>query len=735
MHEPTTALAPAIRDHMRQRRIETQLEELGRAHATLTSRQRELDEIKARIPFWDRVVFFSDTADEARARQLDRDIKELERIIGLQRTALDSALAEIEQAFPAFEIARRIDRAVRQLQSQIRVDGLIFKGVELPDSLLNDLHGLGERILHLYVPDFDHEDFLRTLADEQRCRAFANAPPSLRPHPTLGVEPLSHEALLRLLAGHVLDGPYFHARPELDHLEQQLNQLANAHAAAVEAVPIVDKLNVFTDSEAEQHRDQLATEVQKTLFDFRNRAEQVHDLLDTSLALYPPMGLYVRLGELLGAIDALAVKSVVDLEPGGDVVVQKIVEPRALVLAAAQRLRRAYVQAFPGVPLPSDVEERERRKVQHAAGLDSAPMSQMVQDFANALDRAGGEKLFDQCLLHVAMQHRLSRRLGDLKSRISWVDRLSLSNNADQTAEAQAWARLKWHQSTTDDSWNQLLEAARQAGAQQPTLALRDWAVHTLGRVKAIHTDGGSSRSPKSCSVYGRSEAYEGLNALRTVLEHAFNLQGDRQRLMEQLAELLEHPEPPPPLEQGVFRPRSFHEVLAILAVPLYESDYRARFLRLQQLLPRHAAYNDELQEVKGRISFWDRLNFFTDTPDEQHRDNIQAALKGLSTEIQHESLAINTLLERSFDHYPPARLYYLVGSVVEAVSDIRAVCRSRTVSTGSGKNRRTHTEYYCALEGHGAAINQTRRWNATLLATFGPQPTYQELLARWVVS
>ena len=57
---------------------------------------------------------------------------------------------------------------------------------------------------------------------------------------------------------------------------------------------------------------------------------------------------------------------------------------------------------------------------------------------------------------------------------------------------------------------------------------------------------------------------------------------------------------------------------------------------------------------------------------------------------------------------------------------------RSRTVTTGTGDNKRTETRYSCHLVGKGRALDAMQRWAARSTAVFGVLPGYQQLLEVW---
>src|SRR5687767_12819620 len=107
----------------------------------------------------------------------------------------------------------------------------------------------------------------------------------------------------------------------------------------------------------------------------------------------------------------------------------------------------------------------------------------------------------------------------------------------------------------------------------------------------------------------------------------------------------------------------------------------------------------------------------------------MSAEVASLGQETRDRMLALDRKLDRALSAYPPARPFYALGGVMDALASIRGICKKKTVSSGSGKNRRTRTVYYCDLEGKGAARAAVEGWCALLVATFGRLPGPHELL------
>jgi hypothetical protein len=94
----------------------------------------------------------------------------------------------------------------------------------------------------------------------------------------------------------------------------------------------------------------------------------------------------------------------------------------------------------------------------------------------------------------------------------------------------------------------------------------------------------------------------------------------------------------------------------------------------------------------------------------------------------------VDRALDQAAEAYPPAALSWSLEGVVGSVAAIRATCRSRTVTTGTGKNRRTETRYDCSLDGESAARSAMRAWLARFVRVYGALPGHRALLAGWTL-
>ena len=167
----------------------------------------------------------------------------------------------------------------------------------------------------------------------------------------------------------------------------------------------------------------------------------------------------------------------------------------------------------------------------------------------------------------------------------------------------------------------------------------------------------------------------------------------------------------------------------AMLARQLEGTPFREQYQAVDRRLGSLREASSERVSVESEISVWDRLNIFRTTEAEARRDALKQQIGGLREELGEQRERLAARFWEALRSYPPALLRAEVDAVVQAVDDIRAVCRSYTVSRGTGKNRRTERRYKCELVGKAEAVRAMTRWSALMVQVFGEQLGYHELL------
>ena len=173
-------------------------------------------------------------------------------------------------------------------------------------------------------------------------------------------------------------------------------------------------------------------------------------------------------------------------------------------------------------------------------------------------------------------------------------------------------------------------------------------------------------------------------------------------------------------------QPAALHGLLAFM---LEGTSFKEQYQEATQRLGSLRKADRERVSVEEEITLWDRINVFTTTEAEARRNELKAEIGGLSAELVTQRAEVAGKFWQALRAYPPALLCAQLDGVVEAVEDIRAVCRSYTVSTGSGKTRRTETRYRCDLVGKDEAVRAMQGWAAEMVRVFGEQLGYHELL------
>lgn len=705
---------PALRDEARELRSE------------ILALMRERAEVGQRIPFWDRVIFFSDTPDEQHAKGLDAQLRERRSELAAINVRLHAAHEAAAARFPPFALAIAIDDAVRLAIEGLQIRGLIFKSVDRKDDLDRALEAAGQQLLDLYIPGADIPALIRRLAERERFED-TGVSAELDGDPRLGFAPIRPGELEAAMALELARCGFLDDRDRVRRLSGERDDLARAYKEARERVPFIDKVNVFTDSPAEKERDRLKLALDSKEEEARRAFEATRKHIHAALAVFPPLLIFQGLAEALGIAGLLSAEKVGDLKENGALTQRTILAPRVLVFAAFHRLQQTLEDTFPGMPAPWTHREAP-------ADPRDRSLAPVVDAFVEDFQAGPGPELCARALAHAATQGQLSWQLRQVRRGIAIIDRLVFwSDTEAETREDALEERHEWSQSSSESLWRSLIEGADEVCDGIGPLALKRRAIEASRAIAAIHTDSGESSFPKSCSVYGRGEAQSALAGIRDTLAGIYGVAGSRMDTMMRVAEV----EPvPTAVERGgrhLFEPLTSEQLCASIAAQIKDLDaFRDNIRVMRSENKKLEALEGEKAAVEERISLWDRINIFTTTPDEAQRNELKAEIKSLSETARTRYARADEEFERAASSYPPAVLKFRLNEAIDAVGRIRAVCRRRTVTTGSGKNKRTETRYYCALEGHSRAVNAMKRWAAAFVRDFGALPDSHRLLEVW---
>lgn len=708
-----------------ERNLSRRLDGLNKEEAHVVGLERRLAETRSRIGLWDRLWIFSDSTDEKAAGDLGKQLREARAQLTATRAEVRTEIDEIAAEFPPVEIWQRIDTCEAIARRELQVEsGLLGKNAPRPKELMNALEALGHRILELWVPDFDIEALIATVRDEEKSRELATTRREVTTlDERLGYAPITQADLIGLVAGELLQGGYFSAEDEIE----RLRELSDRHEAEVvatrKAVTTWATLNVFTDSEEEK----AAAEAVKQRFETQRKlaATEAENrlLLASFLDAFPPLSIHHRIGAVLGAIGSLRVQETRDVLPDGTAKMRKVVAPRALVLHTISALRSAFLKAFPGLPMPSLVS-READWGGGPVAMIGSPRNEILREFTKSMDRREGDVALRQCATHAAMLQGISNTQRQLSREVSWFDRAVFWDDSDAQAQARLVKRRRaFHQKALEEGWAELVEIAATASREQAPLLVRDLSVNCALHISAITTASG-------CTVsHHRNEALNLMSHVAQVLGDAYGLRGDRSTFMHHVAIALGRPARQQ-YELQVFRSRPYEDVVELVAQPLRGTQFAVEYAGFSEASHEWNEHKQKEKALGEQISFWDWVNFFSDTPEEAQRKEVRAQLKGLEADFQARSQRVNAQFDHALDHYPPARLYYRTNAVSEALRRIYARWVTRTYTDSKGRTRTTRT---CELYGKATAAKAMQQWNLDLVRSFGALPDVHECLERWV--
>ena len=700
--------------------------ELAALEQELWSLGRRESELRRSISLWDRWMIFTDTAAEKQVKGGRRRRGQVARSLAFVKAQVDTANGRLGELCPPFAVAVGLAECLPLAYTGLAVEGLVFRRVGRGDELRGALRELVALLRQTYFPGLDFAALRARLADATACQTLAGlAELPLPMHPRLGHAPLDGDAPLGKVAERLLDNGFFAARYREDELVRRCAELQGTAQAADASVGFWERINVLSSSADELVRNEANIEMKAAHEELRKLVDRQQRLLHEAMRAYPPLDFYHGVVEALGIVALLKA----DKEPvvcaKGTIEKPAVVVPRALLLAAIRRLQDSFAATFPGVPAP-------RELVNRSAG--EAPRLQGHAASTAFMARAAGSKrlcaLRDEALVHAGMIGQLGSELERVEGQISLVDRLVFWSDTDAERAAKSLARrAEANVAWTWALWEQLLAEARAIGAGIGPLAVRDWAIAVIGCIAAIHTDSGSSSFPKSCQVYKREEAEAALAGMRAVFAKIYGVTGGISELM--VAALAARPADHVVEDDPIhgYTPLSPAELHASLAQQLAGTTFRAQYEAVQQRLGSLHQASDERTSVEEDISVWDRLNIFRTTEAEARRDELKVQMGDLKSELGEQRAQLGRRFREALQAYPPALLRADLDAVAQAVEDIRAVCRSYTVTTGSGNNRRTETRYRCELLGLKAAVSAMTQWSAMMVKVFGEQLGYHELL------
>lgn len=676
--------------------------------------ERRLAWAEGRISFWDRLNIFSDTEDESAAKSLRHELAGHQITLASTHKEAMRAIQALSEESPLFALGALVE------QAGARALALTHPRQRAGAEAV--LRHLQTRLIAHFVPSASLEELLASITEEV-CQAAA-APAPLSADATLRYAPLDAPALLSIVARRLLDGGFFHQQAQLSALVSQLDAALSRYQSAADAVSIWDKLLFFHTSPAERQRDQEEEQHRAAARALQAAQEALQHTVQEALATFPPLEVYLRALELSALVGALTLVKERALLPSGEIITRQVLAPRPLLLVAQRRMIEAWRRAFPEVPLPSDFAP--------APPPPEGPRAQLLAEAAQLFSEQLTE-VRALALRYAGLAGGLSRASALARARVSVWDRLAFWSDSDAEQAARILdGRLAWNRFAAEQAWQDLLQHGQATCREIFAYRLRESIVAAGVAAQQLSTDVGSSSSPKSCPVYHKQEALAPLETLRLALETLYHVRDTFVGLMDAVAAA-------PPIEQIFgrdqrvgFRPLTHQQLVSGLAYALRETSFRERYAQARAASSSQEQTLAEKREVEATISFWDKLNFFTDTPEEQQRDELAQAAHAQQQEASALAGEAAQLLRGVLPLYPPMMLYLDTQEAIRAVGAVQAHSRSYTTTTGSGKQRRRVTRYRCELSGRGAARAAVRRCAARFVEHYGDLPGLHELLSAW---
>ena len=687
--------------------------------AELAQLERELDEVRQRIPLWDRVLFFHDTKDEALASQLSDRIEGMTRQLERANEALNTSLTRVFDKVPPVEIAHRAE----QLIERVRLDVRSARGSQQDDELAEALEALAMRVVELWVPEFDARALGAVLADpSQRAASAASCEGAIQQDAKLGWAPITPDELIARAAKSLESDALVSAQAAVQKEGWDHRAVADRLAQARQQVSMLDRINPGRSS-AEQAVAELEHSLEREYGEFVTANESLHLLLEQAVAAYPPMSIYLAALAAAGALRAAKAPSEPGIALTGELGSRPGFAPRAILLATLVQLRAAVQHAFPGLlehvanhPLVRRRHQDAGPYRQSATATDEQNVPLSPDDaLLDGLEQRGLRAVVQRGVAHAGMLGSMKRLEHQVSSSIGWTDRLAIwTESDDKYDQARLNERKAWHETMYQWMSHQCVRVVDQAAWSSPRHALGMGVVAAHQALAAVQTREGRSRSAIHCPALGQQEALKALDYTRSCIERGFGPCGDWNHLVQALVAHLRQPAVPSPVRPGrPSRVLSWDEIVVAVAEAMRPMAFLPIYDHLVATRSEYGHLAADAQQARLAVGFWDKVNIFTDTPAEKRRDQLDERSRDVYATLQRDTRIVDDMLRRGLAVYPPAAVYYDLFSVITAVRAIRAVRHTGTSTTKVGNSTIHHRYYYCRLHGKAEATRALTLWDA----------------------
>jgi hypothetical protein len=686
--------------------------------------ERELEEVAQRIPLWDRVVFFSDTEDEALEKELEKKLEKEQAALDFLDNEIEMAFDKISTELPPFAFACSLQSRIQSMEAQYRNDPGLFSKKRDREALESYLEELADKVIALYVADFDEETLFKLLSEKSQCETIARdaTDEPLQVHESLGFAPVSMRVLLPLCAQRLLETGFWETVEQHKELIESERALAFQYKELKEAMPVLDKLNIFSDSHAETQVDQLWEETRRLQKNRERCFEQSRNQLHRCLSVYPPLHFCQRLLESAAVTRLLDGEEETNLSESGEVIQHPIVKRRVFLFQSMNRLLSTFSESFGGIKLPDQLIDR-------SSSFDSKP--EYLRSCFAKFDESELPALCTEALQHVCLQGHIERRLRDANQRISLVDRLVFwSDTFEESAEDQLQYRDQWNKDWTEMLWKRLFEKSKSIAQRQGPFQLRDRAIEAMTAVAAISTDSGISPFSKDCSIYGKDEALQALWRVQSVFEEQYNLSGNLAQLSSELINALQKGAAKL-LEEDHYRsyevlsPRDFIEELTRR---LAETDFLKVHDQANSIYHELYGQDPGAEEDRSEISLWELMKGFSYSM-KGEIDPANGGTKAKRDELTSLLKTLHELYKSAAVVYPAALHYYEFEAVIQRVREVTVEC---LIIKPEIAGKKPVALYQCELRNHKEALDASKVWAQALDKHLGQVPGYHQLLEQW---
>lgn len=690
--------------------------------------RHELKEVQQRIPTWDRIIFFSDTPDEALEDQLQQKLEAQERALNDYFDDVEGRLQSISEEFPPFAFAVSLENCLRSSRTGQLVK-LTNKKKGRGQKLEVVLKDLAQQVLDIYLPDFDIEK-VDALQSKKRCESLAvNADEEfLRENDRLGYHPTTMDRVLPQCAKALLASDYFELKQDYRDLLREENRLLKDYETAQDQVSLLDKLNVFSKSKdqkeaSERHKDYQALHRKR-----RAVYEELRQELHQALSIFPPLDLYQSLLETAAITDLLRPEEEETIHSSGQIIHEPVDRYGALQILSFNQLMTTFSETFPELQLPDSLCFRVE---------EVGPFPKSIEMLIDQIDRSVIPNDCEEALEYFSLLGQLGPQIEESSDKSSLLDRLIFfSETEDQRELEELSQRRKWNQRFVSSIWEGMLDEVGALAQSLGPFRLRDGCLDAIHSIAKIHTQSRRSSFRIDCKVYGQEEALSILYDIRDIFRQDFFMRGRRDALLAEVYELLRaSPEAySRPERRRRFIRMPYENFVTELANELSDSPYCELYERSRALTEKLSILKDQKEDAEEDVSLWDRINIFTSSAEEDLRDDLKALIAFENDELHSTLNQLNGVFNQAVQIYPAAQHYFDLQSVIVAVRGIRAICQSYRVTVGTGDSRRRETRYRCVLRGHDGAKNTMRHWASEFSCRFGHLPGYQQVLETWAM-